>query len=93
MLAGIVDQHNFARHNENEFIFLDMPMALRRPHAGLQRQQIDAELRQPTGIAKRFADAVQTRLVERRGITATADIRNGSNVDLGHEASSGVREA
>src|SRR5438067_3259731 len=73
LLAGIGDEHDLARQHVDEFILAGMPMALARPGAGRQAQQIDPELRQPRGIAEAGALAGAARLVIGRRVHRAGD--------------------
>ena len=63
--AGIGDQHHFAGQHIDEFVLLEVPMALAGPRARRQPQQIDAELGEAGGVAQLAALARPAGLVDR----------------------------
>src|SRR5688572_22888626 len=62
LLAGVGDEHDLAREDINELVLASVPVALARPRAGRQAQQIDPELRQPGRVAEPGALARPARL-------------------------------
>jgi len=48
-IADVGDEHDRSFQDVNELVFESMPMALTRPGARAQLQQIDAELGEPGG--------------------------------------------
>src|SRR5436190_16327645 len=63
LFALIGAEHNLAREHIDELVLAGMPVALTRPGAGRQPQQIDTELRQPGRVAEPGALAGTARLV------------------------------
>ena len=66
--AGVGHQHHFAFQHIDEFVLLEVPVALAGPGARRQPQQIDAELGQPGGIAQAAALAGPAGLIIGRRI-------------------------
>ena len=64
-LAVVLDQHDFAFENIDEFVFLFVPVPQRRGRARLERRQIDAELVEAGGIAEPLARAAGDHAIER----------------------------
>src|SRR6185503_17178976 len=85
--AVLLAEHNLAFEQVDEFVFVPVPVSLRRPGAGLQRRQIDAELRKPNGVAEPLSLAAFDRLPERIGIHVDAVERDFGDVDLWHSRS------
>ena len=50
--ALVLDEHDFAVDNEDELIFVAMPVPLRRPLAGRQAREVDAEILEAARIAE-----------------------------------------
>src|SRR4026207_1884480 len=65
-LAAIFAQNDLALEDVNELILLLVPVTLRGGRAGLQRADIDAEMRKPGRACEPLARAPFHRLVERR---------------------------
>src|SRR6218665_128223 len=70
----------------DELVFPPVPVALAGPDAGLQGQQVDAELGQARGIAQLQAMAVAAGNVEGRGIAGAGTYRRGGEINLRHGA-------
>src|SRR5262249_43811879 len=77
LFARIGDQHDLAGHHEDEFVLAGMPVALRRPDAWRDGQEVDTELRQAGRVAKRLALPRLARCIVRGRIAGP---------DLGHES-------
>src|SRR5437868_5608885 len=63
LFAVIGDEHNLAREHIDELVLAGVPMALARPGAGRQPQEVDTELRQPGRVAEPGALAGTAGLV------------------------------
>src|SRR5262249_9983417 len=87
-LAAILAQHHFALEHVDELILGLVPMALRRPRAGLERGEVHAELVEPDRIAQPLAEAAEHRLPMRLGIVAAGVDLEIGDVDLGHQTRS-----
>ena len=67
-LTVVLAQHHFAFEHIDQFVFVLVPMALRRCRAGFEGADIDAELRQSGGAGESLAPPAFHRLVVRRRI-------------------------
>src|SRR5580692_7451979 len=85
-LAAVVDQHDFAFEDEDELIFLLVPMPQRGRGAGLQRRQVDPELVEAGRVAEPLARAAGDDSPERLGIVRASIDRDFGDVDLGHNS-------
>ena len=65
LLAGVCQQDELAVDDEDELVLVAVPVALRRPAAGRQMHEVDAELGEPEGIAQRAFGARRDRCRER----------------------------
>ena len=61
--AIVLAQGDFAFEHIDEFVFVQMPVPQRRRRARLERAEIDAELRQPGGVAEALAPRPSTALL------------------------------
>jgi hypothetical protein len=80
-LAAIGHQHDLAREDIDELVAGGVPVALARPRARRQAQQVDAELGQPGRVAEPGAGARPARLVEGRRIERADGRCQGGDVD------------
>src|SRR5260370_26115494 len=67
-LALVGHQRHFAFEDIDELVLALVPVALRRPGGGRQLEQVDAELREPEGVAQSAAAALPAGHVVRRWI-------------------------
>ena len=82
--AIVLDQHRLALEHHQELVLAVVPVALRRPGAGLEDDMADAEVGQPGGRGEPAVPAALHVLVERRGITGAVGLLDGVEIDLGH---------
>src|SRR5262249_48299759 len=82
--ATVFNQCQFPFEYIDEFVFMRMPVALARPIARRQAHEIDAEIREPAGIAKSLPYAFGTWGVELRWIARACAFRHSGDVDLRH---------
>ena len=81
-IAGVGDEHDRSSQDEDEFVFVSVPMALTGPGARALLQQINAELGEAGGMPESPPSLVLAGFVERLGI-ARSDARAGlCNIDL-----------
>ena len=62
--------HEFAREHEHKLVFVRVPVAHRGRGAGAERRVVDAEFREPRGVAERASGARQDPRTERFGVAA-----------------------
>src|SRR6185312_6530794 len=85
LFAVVGHHHQLTVEDVDELVLCDVPVALARPRAGRQREQVHPELRQAGGVAELAPRALTTRLVERRRIPRAALLLGSGHVDLlGH---------
>ena len=82
LLARVRHEHDFAFEHVDEFVFVRMPVALRRPRSRRERKLVDAELRETRREAEARARSLEAWLVERRGIARATTHRRGGHIDL-----------
>ena len=87
----ILDEHELARDHDEEFILLLMPVPERGPGAGLDTNEIGAELREACCVAEPSPMASAAGLAERRRIEAAARLGDLCDVDLRHDRLSFLR--
>src|SRR6185437_10729491 len=88
VFANIIDQRHLTLQHPHEFVFGGMPVALARPCAGSQFQEIDAEVGEASRIAEPASSAVPAGLVEWWRVAAARTTRQGFDVDCGHDVRS-----
>src|SRR6516225_4147057 len=80
--ASIGDEYDRSSQDENELVFVSVPMTLTGPNARAQLQQIDAELAKAGGQPEPTPSLVPAGFVERLGV-ARSGVRTGaSNIDF-----------
>ena len=52
LLAGVGDEDDLAEEHPDELVLFGVPVALARPGAGRQADEVDAELREAGGVAE-----------------------------------------
>lgn len=82
VLAGLADQRHLAFEHVDELVLGAVPVALRRPRARRQAQQVDAELGEAGGIAEPGPLARPAGLVIGRRVERAGGLARGGNVDL-----------
>ncbi|MGK0266300.1 MAG: hypothetical protein ACI82N_000544, partial [Maricaulis sp.] len=90
--AVIRHQHGHAGQDLDEFVFMRVPMALRRPGARLEPDLVDAKLGQAGCVAEAPRMPPATRFIHRRGITAFRDFGDFADCKAGHELFPGEQE-
>jgi hypothetical protein len=87
-IAGVGHQHHLALEDVDELVFPAVPMALARPGAGRQPEQVDAELGQARRVAEAFALAGDAWLIVGRWIEGSDHGLDDRRVDaLAHVCS------
>jgi hypothetical protein len=86
-LAAVLDQHRLAREDHDQLVLLGMPVALRRPRAGLQHDMRCAKVGQTGGRPQPANPAPGDIVVVRRGIAGTVRLRDRLEIELGHDCS------
>src|SRR6516225_5348441 len=80
--ASIGDEYDRSSQDENELVFVSVPMTLTGPNARAQLQQIDAELGKAGGQPEPTPSLVPAGFVERLGIARSGTRPGASNIDL-----------
>src|ERR1700683_2013718 len=83
-LAVVFDQHDLPFQDEDQLVFLLVPMTQRRGSARLERGEIDAELIEPDRVAQTLALAADDHTVVRRRIAGADLSRQLGDVDFWH---------
>ena len=84
LLAIVGDQHHLALHDPDELVLGGVPVALARPLAGRQAQQVDAELGQAGGVAEQQPLAPLAGRVIGRRIAGSGAAGGLGGIDPGH---------
>jgi hypothetical protein len=83
LLARIGQQGQLARQNVDELVVERVPMAQRRLSTRAKRDQVDAEARQPAGVAQPSLDTVTHAAPERFRVGGSTDRRDLAGVGSG----------
>jgi hypothetical protein len=83
----ILDQDRFALEHDQKFILAVVPVALRRPGAGLEDDMADAEIRQSRRGCEPAIPTSGDFLVVRRRVSRPVDLFDGVEIDLRHARS------
>ena len=75
LFAGIGDEHEFAFDDIDKFVLVRVPMPLARPDAGIERDDVGAELSKARCVAEAEPTPVLARLVVRRRIARALAFR------------------
>src|SRR5262249_7094154 len=76
--------HHLTLDHAHELVFERVPVALARPAPRRQRRQVDAELREPTGIAQLQVAPLQARPRKGGWIAGPDRLVRGLDIDLRH---------
>src|SRR5882724_11543637 len=83
-LAVVLDERDLAFEHIDEFVLVPVPVPLRRPGAGLERDQVNSKLVESHDVAEALAFAADDRFPERLGIHADGIDRDFGDIDPRH---------